>query len=215
MKWSEKYPPKTIDEYVFSSKSDEAKVKGWIKTQFMGHSLFYGYPGTGKTTLANMLPGFLGIDDFDILKLNASEDFSKTYVKTSMTTFMHGNGSSGGRRVVIIDEADELSKASQKMLMGIITYYGKLGVTFYIACNSIAKLDQAMLSRCAGCILCTNTPDRVAMLGRVIDVLDEEKISFTADQLVDLETLIDYCYPRLRDTLDELEQCCSTGVLIL
>jgi len=70
--WVEKYRPKNISEYVFRDEAQKAQVQSWIDSNAIPHLLFSGGPGTGKTTLAKVLLDELGVDDGDVMFINAS-----------------------------------------------------------------------------------------------------------------------------------------------
>ena len=72
--WVEKYRPNTIDEYVFKDDAQKRQVKSWIKESSIPHLLFSGSAGIGKTTLAKVLLHELGIEDYDVLEINASRE---------------------------------------------------------------------------------------------------------------------------------------------
>lgn len=68
----EKYRPKSISDYVFQNKDNERKIKKWLKEKNIPHVLMSGTPGTGKTTMSRILVNELGIDNTDVLMMNAS-----------------------------------------------------------------------------------------------------------------------------------------------
>ena len=72
--WVEKYRPNNVDEYVFVDERQKQQVKQWIKDESIPHLLLSGDPGTGKTTLAKVLINELGVEDFDVLEINASRE---------------------------------------------------------------------------------------------------------------------------------------------
>lgn len=209
MKWSDKYFPQSLDEYVFSSEQDKAKIELWIQKNYLSDCLLFGVAGTGKTTFAKLIPRLLGISEFDMLFLDASQDFSKAFINTSLDRFIQGTTN---RRVVVIDEADELSKAKQKTLMSLITKWSKFGISFIICANDGSKIDTPLHSRCAGRTFCTSTPDEVRFVKRLFDILDIEKIKYDNEDVLQVH---DCFYPRLRDAIDHLEQWAMSGTLIL
>jgi len=213
--WSEKYAPKDLNEFVFMKDADKKRVQHWIKTKNMPHCLFYGYTGTGKTTLASLLPGLLMADNeesvfghsaFDELLLNASADLTISAIRTSIQNFIQCTRTT---RFIIIDEADELRKATQKALMGLITNEGKFA-RFIVICNDANKLNAALHSRLTGGTICFNTPDKDGFYYRMGEILVAENIQF---DLKDLEAVQDCFYPRLRSAIDQLEQWSITGKL--
>ena len=74
--WTEKYRPKDLDGYVFKDLTQKEQIESWVKNKTIPHLLFSGAPGVGKTTLAKILINLLGIDEYDVLEINASRENS-------------------------------------------------------------------------------------------------------------------------------------------
>ena len=72
--WVEKFRPKSVDEYVFVDERQKQQVQHWIKDESIPHLLLSGDPGTGKTTLAKVLINELGVEEYDVLEINASRE---------------------------------------------------------------------------------------------------------------------------------------------
>ena len=70
--WVEKYRPKNLDGYVFRDEHQRKQAKLWVKEKSIPHLLFSGAAGIGKTTMAKILINELGIEEFDVLEINAS-----------------------------------------------------------------------------------------------------------------------------------------------
>ena len=120
--WVEKYRPKTIDEYVFKDAAQQRQVQSWIKEGSIPHLLLSGSAGIGKTTLAKVLMNELGIEDFDILEINASRENDVDTVRNKITNFVQMIPF-GPFKVVLLDEADYLSLNSQAILRGLMETY--------------------------------------------------------------------------------------------
>ena len=85
--WVEKYRPKTVEEYVFTDERLKQQVTGWVKEEMIPHLLFSGDPGTGKTTLAKVLIHDLGIEEYDVLQINASRERQIDLVRDRLMSF--------------------------------------------------------------------------------------------------------------------------------
>jgi replication factor C small subunit len=75
--WVEKYRPDTLDGYVFKDDHQRAQIESWIAEGSIPHLLFSGNAGVGKTTLAKILIKMLGVQDTDVLSVNASKEGRK------------------------------------------------------------------------------------------------------------------------------------------
>ena len=86
--WVEKWRPKTVAEYVFRDDHQRNQVVNWIKDGSIPHLLFSGAAGIGKTTLAKVLLNELGIEEYDILEINASRDNNVETVRDKIVNFV-------------------------------------------------------------------------------------------------------------------------------
>ena len=86
--WVEKYRPKTVEEYVFRDAAQARQVKAWIKDKSIPHLLFSGAAGIGKTTLAKVLLNELGIEEYDVLEINASRENNVDTVRDKIINFV-------------------------------------------------------------------------------------------------------------------------------
>ena len=80
--WVEKYRPKDLSGYVFRDDHQRKQIETWIKDQSIPHLIFSGSAGIGKTTLAKILVHQLGIEDYDVLEINASRTNSVDAIKS-------------------------------------------------------------------------------------------------------------------------------------
>ena len=120
--WTEKYRPKDLDGYVFRDQAQKDQVASWIKGNAIPHLLFSGAPGVGKTTLAKILIHQLGIDEYDVLEINASRENSVDTIRDKITGFVQ-TMPFGAFKVVLLDEADYLTQPSQAALRNDMEAY--------------------------------------------------------------------------------------------
>ena len=204
--WVEKYRPKKIDGYVFRDDHQRKQVETWIKDKSIPHLLLSGNAGIGKTTLAKMLINELGIEDFDVLEINASRTNSVEDVRDKITNFVQMIPF-GPFKVVLLDEADYLSPNAQAALRGVMEEYHATA-RFILTCNYPNRIIPALHSRCQG--FHVERTDITEFTARMATILVEEAVDF------DLETLDNYVkvtYPDLRKCINLVQQNVNEGKL--
>ena len=139
--FTEKYRPKTLNEMILPDEF-RAKFQNMIETEKVPHlTLSSSTPGLGKTTLAKVLINELGLD---VLWLNGSSERGIDTIKYNVQAFIGSVSVLGEQKVVVIDEADALTEAAQKILRGVIE---STDAIFIFTCNYIDKLIPALTNR--------------------------------------------------------------------
>ena len=205
--WVEKYRPKTVGDYVFKDDAQRRQVNSWIKDGSIPHLLLSGAAGIGKTTLAKVLCNELGIEDFDVLEINASRENNVDTVRDKITNFVQMIPF-GPFKVVLLDEADYLTPNAQAILRGVMETYSNHS-RFILTCNYPNRIIPALHSRCQG--FHVDKTDQTEFTARVATILVEENVDFDLDTL---DTYVKLTYPDLRKCINMVQQNVNEGKLL-
>ncbi|HDQ59953.1 MAG TPA: replication factor C small subunit [Candidatus Woesearchaeota archaeon] len=148
--WTEKYRPKKLSD-VIGQKEIVEKLKAFVSQKNMPHLLFAGPAGTGKTTCALAVAREFYGDNWrdSILELNASDERGIDTIRTKVKDFARTKPLSGAPfKIVILDEADALTKDAQHALRRTMENYTNT-CRFILDCNFSSKILIPIQSRCA------------------------------------------------------------------
>ena len=106
--WVEEYRPKTIDDCILPA-SLKTLFQSFIDKGEISNMLFSGTPGVGKTTVAKALCEQMNCD---WIMINGSEEGGIDVLRNKIKNFASTVSLSGGKKVVILDEADYLNPQS-------------------------------------------------------------------------------------------------------
>ncbi len=151
--WSEKYRPKKLSEVV-DQKEIIKGVSNLIKSPDIPHMLFAGPAGVGKTTTALCIAMELLGEEWrkNTLELNASDERGIKMVRERVKEFaasikLAGDKEFGKPKIIILDEADEMTSEAQTALRRIIEDSART-TRFVIICNYLSQIIEPIQSRC-------------------------------------------------------------------
>lgn len=196
--WVEAYRPNTVDGYVFKDERTRNQVERMIIDQNFGNILITGPAGTGKTTLARILINQCGVNEYDLLEINASLENSVDDVRNKIQNFVM-TLPFGKFKVVLLDEADYASLSFQASLRNLIESSSD-NCRFILTANLPNKIMPAIHSRCMGIHI--DKSDINEFTARAATVLMSEEVDF---DLNDLDMYVRANYPDLRKCLNSLQ----------
>ena len=152
--WVEKFRPKNLDD-VESQEDIIMSLKNCIKTKNLPHLLFFGPSGCGKTStilaLAREIFGQKYWSD-RVIELNASDERGIKVVREKIKRYAMNSVSIYENippwKIIILDEADNMTSDSQFALRKIMEDYSKV-TRFCIICNYHNKIIDPIVSRCS------------------------------------------------------------------
>ena len=151
--WSEKYRPKKLSQVV-DQKEIIKGISNLIKSPDIPHMLFAGPAGVGKTTTALCIAMELLGEEWrkNTLELNASDERGIKMVRERVKEFaasikLAGDKEFGKPKIIILDEADEMTSEAQTALRRIIEDSART-TRFVIICNYLSQIIEPIQSRC-------------------------------------------------------------------
>jgi len=209
--WVEKYRPAKLSSIV-NQKEIVGSLKSLLKnTSEMPHLLFSGSAGVGKTTTSLCLAREI-LGDFwreYTLELNASDERGINMVRDRVKKFARFSGLDTRIpfKLVILDEADEMTSDAQTALRRIIEDTSR-HCRFIMIANNISKIIEPLQSRCA--VFKFTRIDEDDVISYLEEICKKEKIKYNGGGL---KTIYTYSEGDMRHSINLLQASASIGMV--
>jgi DNA polymerase III delta prime subunit len=207
--FTEKYRPKTIEDCILPE-SIKSTFQEYVNKKQIPNLLLSGTAGVGKTTIAKALCEEVGCD---YIVINGSDESGIDTFRTKIKNYASSVSLTGGRKVIIIDEADYLNpNSTQPAMRGAIEEFSS-NCSFIFTCNYKNRIIDPIHSRCSVVDFKLNG-NKAAMAAkffkRVEWILQQENIEYSKEVVASVVTKH---FPDNRRILNELQRYSVSGVI--
>ena len=208
--WCEQYRPKDVESCILP-KNLKDTFSEFVQSGQVPNLVLSGGSGVGKTTVAKAMLEELGAT---YMMINGSEESGIDVLRTKIKNFASTVSLHGGRKYLILDEADYLNpQSTQPALRGFMEEFHK-NCGFIFTCNYKNRLIEPLHSRCSvvDFVIPNSEKPKLAsqFFQRIEDILNEQNIEY--DKRVIAE-VINKHFPDWRRILNELQRYSVSGVI--
>lgn len=207
--WCERYRPKKVSDCILPDRIKKV-FQEYVNTNSIPNLMLTGSAGVGKTTVAIAMCEEIGLN---YLFINSSEERGIDMLRTKIKGYASTISLTGGRKVIILDEADYLTPEAQAGLRGAIEEFSA-NCTFIFTCNFKARLIDALHSRCSVIDFTLKSEEKPRMasqfFARLSTILNQESIVYDKQALI---KIVEKHFPDYRRTLNELQRYSSSGAI--
>jgi DNA polymerase III delta prime subunit len=206
--WTERYRPQTVENCILPERL-KAPFQEYVNQKQIPNLLLAGGAGVGKTTIAKAMCNEIGAD---YMVINGSDESGIDIFRGKIKNFASSMSFTGGRKVIIIDEADYLNpNSTQPALRSAIEEFAS-NCSFIFTCNFKNRIIDPLHSRCAVIEFGLKNGEKQKMAGaffkRIQSILETEKVEYDDKVIAEL---VKKHFPDFRRIINELQRYSQLG----
>ena len=206
--WVEKYRPKRVEDTILPSNL-KATFQQIVDQDNVPNLILAGRAGVGKTTIAKAMLEEIGAD---YIVINGSMNGNIDTLRVEIANFASTVSFTGGRKYVILDEADYLNaNSTQPALRNFMEEFSK-NCGFILTCNFKNRIIEPLHSRCSVIEFAIPNSEKADMAAqffkRVKQILDDEGVEYDSKAVA---AVVQTYFPDWRRALNELQRYSATG----
>ena len=206
--WVDKFAPTQLSECVLKPEHRQ-RFAHYIDSGDIPNLLLAGQSGMGKTTITKLLCEVMGLE---LLPINCGEEGGIEMVRTKVRQFAQATSMFGGLKVVLLDEADNLSRDAQGALKATIEEFSE-NCRFFLTTNHIQRIETALRGRFTPFDFTqSNSALEAEMVERAQHILQTEGVEWDNDTLI---ALVQRHSPNFRQVVYHLQRSSTSGTLVV